>query len=88
MRSQPESKRFVGDSREENAEIVRRVLNGVEQGSPRSAVLVNAAAAFYVGGQTSLLREGVQAAAASIDSGAAAETLEGSMDHHLEEIRL
>lgn len=63
-----------GDARR-NATITRAVLAG-EQGGPRTAVLVNAAAALAVAGQVHDLREGVARAAAAIDSGAAARTLE------------
>ena len=45
-------------------------------GPPRDLVLVNAAAAIYVGGLAADLGEGVAKAAAAIDSGAAADVLE------------
>ena len=50
----------------------RAVLAG-EQGPRRDLVLLNAAAAIYVGGLAADLAEGVAKAAAAIDSGAAAE---------------
>jgi anthranilate phosphoribosyltransferase len=43
----------------------------------RQAVLLNAGAAFWVGGAADSLAEGVQCAARSIDSGAARERLAG-----------
>ncbi|HVR88627.1 MAG TPA: anthranilate phosphoribosyltransferase [Candidatus Limnocylindria bacterium] len=58
-----------------NAATARRILDG-ESGARRTAVLLNAAAALYVAGRAGDLREGIAAAAASLDSGAAAERLE------------
>ncbi|MCM0675482.1 anthranilate phosphoribosyltransferase [Micromonospora phytophila] len=63
-----------------NADVVRRLLAG-ETGPVRDAVLVNAAAALATQGPldgdlTEALRAGMDRAAASIDSGAAARTLD------------
>jgi anthranilate phosphoribosyltransferase len=58
-----------------SAEIARRVLSG-QPGPERDVVLLNAGAALEVAGHAGSLLEGVEAAAASIDSGAAAATLE------------
>jgi anthranilate phosphoribosyltransferase len=58
-----------------NVEIARAVLGGAE-GAEREIVLANAGAAIYVSGLAASLREGVEAARASIDRGAAAEKLE------------
>lgn len=60
----------------ENAAVVRAVLGGRERGAARSAVLANAAAAFYVAGKAGTLRLGVEAATRSIDSGAAGAVLD------------
>ena len=65
-----------GGDREENAEIIRRVLAG-EAGPRRDIVLMNAAAALVVGGKAREFKEGVALAAQSIDSGAAAAKLAG-----------
>jgi anthranilate phosphoribosyltransferase len=65
-----------GGDREENAEIVRRVL-AAEAGPRRDIVLMNAAAALVVGGKAHEFKEGVALAAESIDSGAAAAKLAG-----------
>ncbi len=65
----------AGGTPEENAALVAAVLAGKE-GPPRDLVLVNAAAAIYVGGLAADLGEGVAKAAAAIDSGAAADVLE------------
>jgi anthranilate phosphoribosyltransferase len=59
----------------ENARIIRRVLEG-ETGPRRDAVLLNAAAAVWVAGVAASLEEGVRLAQRSLDSGAAARTLE------------
>ncbi|MFN8217488.1 MAG: anthranilate phosphoribosyltransferase [Solirubrobacterales bacterium] len=65
----------AGGSPEENAAVVRAVLAG-EEGPARDLVLVNAAAAIYVGSLATDLADGVVKAAAAIDSGAAADVLE------------
>jgi anthranilate phosphoribosyltransferase len=65
----------AGGTPEENAVVLRAVLAG-ESGPSRDLVLVNAAAAIYVGGLAGDLEEGVAKAAAAIDSGAAADVLE------------
>jgi anthranilate phosphoribosyltransferase len=65
----------AGGTPEENAAATRAVLEG-EEGPRRDLVLLNAAAAIYVGGLASDLGDGVAAAAAAIDSGAAGNVLE------------
>jgi anthranilate phosphoribosyltransferase len=65
----------AGGTPEENAAITRAVLGG-ESGPHRDLVLLNAAAAIYVGGLAADLGEGVEKAAEAIDSGAAASVLE------------
>ena len=64
---------------EENARVLRSVLDG-GPGTERSLALLNAAAAIYVGGLAGSLREGVERAAEAIDSGAAARTLDGYLE--------
>ena len=66
---------LVGGTPEENAEITRAILKGEDRGSKRSAVLMNAGAAIYVGGKAESFAEGVKKAAELIDSGAALEVL-------------
>jgi anthranilate phosphoribosyltransferase len=66
---------LLGGDREQNAEIIRRIL-GVEPGPKRDMVVVNAAAALVAGGKVRDLKEGAQLAAHSIDSHAAAGKLE------------
>jgi anthranilate phosphoribosyltransferase len=60
-----------GGDPEENAQITRSVLSGKDGGPRRDVVLLNAAAALWVGGVAADLEEGATRAAASIDSGAA-----------------
>ena len=67
---------LLGGTPEENAEIVRVILNGKEQGPKRDTVLMNAGAALYLGGKTDSMEEGVKLAAELIDSGAAWKKLE------------
>ncbi|HZZ34706.1 MAG TPA: anthranilate phosphoribosyltransferase [Caulobacteraceae bacterium] len=59
----------------ENAEALRGLLSGAT-GPYRDVVLLNAAAAFLVADKVETLREGVEMAAASIDSGAARRALD------------
>ncbi|HEU5104848.1 MAG TPA: anthranilate phosphoribosyltransferase, partial [Solirubrobacterales bacterium] len=70
-----ELERVAGGTPEENAAIVRRVLAG-EPGPHRDLVILNAAAALYVGSLAVDLEEGVAKAGEAIDSGAAAQMLE------------
>jgi anthranilate phosphoribosyltransferase len=64
-----------GGDREQNAEIIRAILDG-EPGPRRDIVLMNAAAALVAGGKGRDLKEGVALAAHSIDSGAARARLD------------
>jgi anthranilate phosphoribosyltransferase len=67
--------RVAGGSPEENAAVSHAVLDG-EQGPRRDLVVLNAGAAIFVGGLAGSLGEGVEKAAATIDSGAARELLD------------
>jgi anthranilate phosphoribosyltransferase len=60
---------------EESADCARSVLNG-DAGPERAIVVLNGAAAIYVGGAAESLVDGVRAAEEAIDSGAARESLE------------
>jgi anthranilate phosphoribosyltransferase len=60
---------------EENARVLRGVLTG-QPGTERALAVMNAAGAIYVGGRAESLREGVERAEESIDSGAAAAKLD------------
>jgi anthranilate phosphoribosyltransferase len=66
---------ILGGDAPTNARVARDVLSGSKSGA-RTAVLMNAAAACYVAGLASTVREGVAVAAKAIDSGAARERLE------------
>jgi anthranilate phosphoribosyltransferase len=59
----------------ENAQAIRDVFMG-RDGGRRSAILLNAAGAIAAAGHAADLREGLEAARAALDSGAAAERLE------------
>lgn len=67
---------LAGGEPEENAAIVRDVLSGERRDGARSAVLMNAGAAIYVGGRAESLRQGVRVAGEAVDGGAAMSTLE------------
>lgn len=64
-----------GGTPEENAKITREILGGAK-GHKRSAVLMNAGAALYIGGKAETLKDGIALAAKIIDSGNALETLD------------
>jgi anthranilate phosphoribosyltransferase len=64
-----------GGDADASAAIARSVLAG-DPGPPRDVVILNAAAALEVAGRAASMAEGVDLAVASIDSGAAAGTLE------------
>jgi anthranilate phosphoribosyltransferase len=65
-----------GGSPAENAEAIRSVFSGEEQGAKRDAILLNAAGAIAAGGHAEDLREGLDVARRAVDSGAAAERLD------------
>jgi anthranilate phosphoribosyltransferase len=66
---------LMGGDREENARIIRAILDG-EAGAKRDIVLMNSAAALVAGAKARDLKEGVGLAAHAIDSGAALRKLE------------
>ena len=66
---------LIGGDREENARIIRAILDG-EAGPRRDIVLMNAAAALVAGGKARDLKDGVGLAVHAIDSGAARRKLE------------
>lgn len=78
---------LVGGTPQENAAITRAILDG-EPGPRREAVLLNAAAALKIAGRAPTLREGVQLAADTIDSGRAktqlAQFIELSSEYRME----
>lgn len=66
---------IVGGTPEENADALRKLLDGAE-GAYRDAVLLNAAAALLVAGKVDALPDGVTLARDSIDSGRAKHCVE------------
>ncbi len=70
-----EKEELRGGTPEENAAFTRAVLGG-EKGPKRTAVLLNAGAALYIGGKAESMQEGIRLAAELIDSGKALQTLE------------
>src|SRR3954469_2814548 len=64
-----------GGTPDQNAETTRAILGG-EDGAPRDIAVFNAGAAIYAGGLADTLADGVEAARAAIDTGAAQRTLD------------
>jgi anthranilate phosphoribosyltransferase len=64
-----------GGSADQSAAIVRGVLDG-KPGPARDVVLLNSAAALYVGASATTIQDGFRLAAESIDSGKARQKLE------------
>ncbi len=60
-----------GGDREVNARIIHTILKGEERGPKREAVLLNAAAALFVGGRARSMTVGWEVAAEVIDNGTA-----------------
>lgn len=60
---------------DENAEITREILSGVDTSPKRDAVLLNAGASLYIAGKVSSLADGIKLAQSLIDNGAAQNTL-------------
>lgn len=71
---------LAGGDRQENADIVRRLLAGDERGPKRDAVLLNAAAALFVANRVRSLGEGWDLAAGLIDGGQAGRKLKQLAD--------
>ncbi len=65
-----------GGTPEENAQITRDILSGIEKGTKRDIVLLNAGCALYVTGKADTIADGIKLAEKSIDSGAALRKLE------------
>src|SRR6476660_8259883 len=60
-----------GGDAEANAQIIRDVLSGKRRDEARALIVMNAAAALFVGGKTESLLDAARLAEESIDSGAA-----------------
>jgi anthranilate phosphoribosyltransferase len=66
---------LAGGDAETNADIIRAILNGEDQGPKREAVLLNAGAALFVAGAADSISAGFDLAAVVIDDGRAAAKL-------------
>ena len=66
-----------GGQAKENAQITRDILSSAERSPKRDVVTLNAAAALVAGGKARDLREGLERAGDSIDSGFALRALDG-----------
>jgi anthranilate phosphoribosyltransferase len=75
-----------GGNPERNAEIIKEVLQNKRDDAARSLVLINAAAALFVGGKSASLPEAVKLAAESLESGKALEKLESLIEKTNKEI--
>ena len=69
------AKDLKGGSPEENAETIRGILQGAS-GPKTDIIVLNAAAAIYVGGKAETIERGILVAANSISSGAANKKLD------------
>ena len=67
---------LAGGGPTENAAITKAILEGKQRGPKRDIVLINAAASLLAANRVNDLAEGIEAAAKSIDSGAALDKLE------------
>lgn len=65
-----------GGNAEQNSKIIREILTGKRKDAARVLVLINAAAALFVGGKAENLHDAVELASESLESGKALETLE------------
>lgn len=66
---------LAGGDAPHNARALRAVLSGEDRGAHRDCLLLGAALALEVAGKSRSAREGIDAAAAAIDSGAARRTV-------------
>jgi anthranilate phosphoribosyltransferase len=65
-----------GGTPAENATTIRAIFSGEERGGRRDAILLTAAGAIAAGGHADDLRDGLELARETLDSGAAAERLD------------
>jgi anthranilate phosphoribosyltransferase len=71
---------LAGGDAQHNARALRAVLQGEDRGAHRDCLLLGAALALEVAGRTRCAREGIDAAVAAIDSGAARRTVAAVAD--------
>ncbi len=69
-----------GGDAAQNAEIIKQVLKGERRDAARALVVLNAAAALYVGGKAESLAAAVKLADESLDNGNALEKLENLIE--------
>ncbi|MFA5089855.1 MAG: hypothetical protein WC510_02320 [Candidatus Omnitrophota bacterium] len=70
-----ELKDLLGGDLPENVRIITEVLKG-QKGAKRDIVLLNAGCAIYAANKTASIKEGIEMAAQSLDSGQAWEKLQ------------
>lgn len=78
IQTRGDSAGLIGGGPVENAAILRGILSGRDHSLRRSIVEINAAAALTVSGCTNSLGQGLEAARAALDSGAAWDVLQKS----------
>jgi anthranilate phosphoribosyltransferase len=66
-----------GKTKRENAKILADIISGKESGGKRDIILLNAGALIYISDKVQTIREGIELAKESIDSGNALKKLEG-----------
>jgi anthranilate phosphoribosyltransferase len=71
-----------GGSKEENVAIANSIIEGRDKSSRYSAVLINAAAAFYIAGRVKDLKEGVNLAETLINTGEVKKLLDKIRSFH------
>ena len=71
---------LAGGDAAHNAQALRAALTGEDRGPHRDCLLLGAALALEVAGRSRSPREGIEAAAAAIDSGAAGRTVRAVAD--------
>ena len=74
------AEQLAGGDAQHNARALRAALSGEDRGAHRDCLLLGAALALEVAGRTRSAREGIAAAAAAIESGAARRTLTAVAD--------
>jgi anthranilate phosphoribosyltransferase len=67
---------LAGGDREANAAIVRHIVTGIDRGPRRDAILLNSAAALFIGGRAGSIAEGWDMASELIDRGAVRNKLQ------------
>ena len=70
---------LAGGTPEQNAALIREILGGRTRGAARDIVVLNAAAALHVAGETDF-EKALERSAESIDSGSAEQKLEGLIE--------